>query len=459
MVVTNGKIATSVGVFKAGLAIDGGKIVAVAKDVNLPRADVRINAQEKIVMPGVIDAHTHIYIPKLLHENFGTGTKAAAVGGVTTVVEMPSLDEWLTTTVRNLLRKKRVGEKEAFVDFALYGGEIQEEKDTLQIADLVREGVVGFKITMGGETAVKNDGIMIEALRRIAEVGSVATVHAENHELLDYFKRKIVSEGRKDLAAHSDSRPNMVEAEAISRAILYSGAVGNRLHIAHMSTKEGVQLVKQAKSRGVKVTSETCPHYLLFTRDDYVRYGPQIIMNPPLRSKEDVMSLWWALANGLVDNIVTDHCAFYRKEKETGWENISNIPAGIPGLETLVPLMLSEGVNKGRISLQRLVQLLSENPAKIFNLYPRKGTIQIGSDADLVVVDLKKESIISSDILRCIADFTPFEGWRIKGWPLITVVRGTIVAREGEITGSAGFGRFAPSARVENLAFEPGDFK
>jgi len=445
-VITNCRIATAIGVFKAGLAIDRGKIVAVARDVNLPRADVRIDARGKIAMPGAIDAHTHIFIPGWIRENFETGTKAAAVGGVTTVIEMPSLDEWLTTTIENLQRKRREGEKEALVDFALYGGEIQEEKDTLEIGDLVKEGVVGFKITMGGSTAVRNDGIMIDALRRIAEARSVAAVHAESQQLLNYFRKKVVSEGGKDFAAYSDSRPNIVEAEAISRAILYSKEAGNRLHIAHMSTKEGVRLVKQAKSEGLRVTSETCPQFLLFTRDDYAKHGPYIVTNPPPRSKDDASGLWRALTDGTVDIVATDHCAFRKEEKDAGWKNVLETPAGIPGLETLVPLMLSEGVNKGRIPLERLVKLTSEDPAKIFNLYPRKGTIQVGSDADIVIVDLKKEDAFDAAKLRCIADFTPFDGWRIRGWPLITMVRGTIVAQEGEVTGKPGYGLFTPSA-------------
>lgn len=446
-VIVNAKVATSVGVLRAGLAIDKGKIVAVAKDVNLPRADVKIDVKGKIIMPGAIDAHTHVFIPDLLHETFKSGTKAAAVGGVTTIIEMPSLGEWLTTTVENLQRKRRVGEREALVDFALYGGEIQEEKDVLAIADLVNEGVVGFKITMGGETAVRNDGIMFDALQRIAEAQSIATVHAENNQLLSYFKRKMISKGRTRFGAYSDSRPNIVEAEAISRAIIYSKEAGNKLHIAHMSTKEGVQLVKRAKDKGLKVTSETCPHYLLFTREDYAKYGPYIIVNPPVRSKEDVLSLWRALTDGTIDNIVTDHCAYYKKEKDIGWNDALDTPPGIPGLETMIPIMLSEGVNKERISLESLIRLTSENPAKIFGLYPRKGAIQVGSDADLIVVDLKKEDTISVERLQCIADFTPFDGWKVKGWPIMTLVRGTVVAREGEVIGKPGFGQFVPSTK------------
>lgn len=226
LVIKNGKVATPVGLIKAGIAVDEGKIIAIAKDTNLPRSDLSIDMKGKIAIPGIIDSHVHICMPERLCETFETGTRAAAAGGVTTVIEMPSLGRWLTTTMENLQWKRKTGEEQALIDFALYGGEIQDERDLKEINDLAKEGVVGFKITMGGGTAVKNDGILIEAMHRISESGSIMSVHAENNQLLDHFKRELISEGRRDLLAHADSRPNIVEAEAVSRAILYSEQMG-----------------------------------------------------------------------------------------------------------------------------------------------------------------------------------------------------------------------------------------
>ncbi|MEM2897091.1 MAG: dihydroorotase family protein [Candidatus Bathyarchaeia archaeon] len=447
LVLKNGKIATSSGIFEGSIAIDEKKIVAIGKDALMPSANKVLDCSNKLILPGVIDTHVHVYIPGWIKETFKSGTRAAAVGGVTTILEMPSLDELLTTTVKAFEEKRRIGEKEAVVDFGLYGGEIQDQKDYEEISSIVERGAVGFKITMGGDTAAKNDGIIYESFKRISKSNSLAAVHAENNDLLSYFKELMLKSGRSDYAAYSDYRPRVVEEEAISRAIVFSKHAGNRLHIAHMSTKEGAILVKQAKMNGLRVTAETCPHYLLLSREDYEKYRHYIIINPPIRTKEDNENLWDGLAKGFVDNVATDHCAYYKTEKDKGLKSLWDTPPGISGLETMLTLLLSEGVNKGRISIETLVRITSENPAKNFGLYPRKGSLQVGSDADFVIVDLKKEHIIKKDLLESAGDFTPFEGWKLKGKPLITIVRGEIVAEEGEILAKEGYGKFVPSRR------------
>jgi len=452
LVLLNGKMATRAGIVEGGIAVENGKVAALAKEVNLPKADRRVDLRGKIALPGVIDGHTQVFRPPFLNETFETGTRAAAVGGVTTVVDMPSLGEMLTTTVSNLRRKLEIGQKESLVDFALYAGEIKEEEHLNEIRELVGEGVVGFKITMGAyETSIQSDGVLLEAFRRIADSGSLATVHAENGQLLKHFKAQLVRSQRTDFAAYSDSRPNIVEEEAISRCLLYSRSTGNRLHIAHLSTAEGLQLVGEAKSRGLPVTAETCPHYLLLTRDDFEQLGSLIVYNPPPRSKRDAEALWAGLAKGTVDNLVTDHCSYSREEKSVGEKDLWSTPPGIPGLETLVPLMFSEGVDRGRISLQRFIQLTSEKPAKIYGLYPRKGSLQPGSDADITVIDPGKIWRIAADELQCVADFTPFDGWKVRGRPVMTYVRGTLVSSEGEVVSPPGFGKYMPARRSANL--------
>lgn len=449
LIIKNARIVTARDVYTGGIAVDEGKIVSICKDPLLPSADSTIDAGGRAVLPGAIDAHVHVYIPGWLRETFETGTKAAAVGGVTTIIEMPSLDEFLTTTVENFEKKKSIGGKEAVVDFALRAGEIQEEKDFLEIADLVRAGAAGFKITMGGgPTAVKNDGIMFESFKRIGEAKSVAVVHAENHQLYEFLGKKAVQKGENDPLAYSLSRPNIVEAEAISRAILFAKFAGNRLHVAHITTKEGAELVRNAKDNRQSVTAEVTPQALLLNKKDYKKYRHYIIMNPPVREKEDNSALWNSLRNGTIDCIVTDHCAYTKEEKDVGLKNIWNTPPGIPGLETLITLLVSEGTNKNRIKLQRLVQLCCENPARIFGLYPRKGVIRIGSDADLMVVDLKKEDVIRASQLQCIGEFTPFENWKVKGKPVLTLVRGQIIADEGNVVGKSGYGEYIPSLRT-----------
>jgi dihydropyrimidinase/allantoinase len=202
---------------------------------------------------------------------------------------------------------------------------------------------------------------------------------------------------------------------------------------------------------GLKVTAETCPHYLIFSREDYAKYKHYIIINPPIRTEEDKEALWDGLTKGFIDNVATDHCAYYKSEKDKGLMSLWETPPGIPGLETMLALLLSEGVNKGRISLETLVKITSENPAKNFGLYPRKGSLQIGSDADFVIVDFKKEWTITKDLLKSAGDFTPFEGWKVKGKPIITIVRGEIVAEEGEVLAKEGYGKFIPSKPYELL--------
>jgi D-hydantoinase len=451
LVLKNGKIATSSGVFEGSIAISDGKIVSIGKEALMPPASKVLDCSNKLILPGVIDTHVHVYIPGWIKETFRSGTKAAAVGGVTTILEMPSLSEFLTTTAKAFEEKRKIGEKESIVDFGLYGGEIQDPKDYEEIPSIVKHGAVGFKITMGGDTAAKNDGIIYESFERIAKSNSVAVVHAENNDLLSYFKERMIKSERSDYAMYSDSRPSVVEEEAISRAIVFSKHAKNRLHIAHMSTKEGAHLVKQAKMNGLKVTAETCPHYLIFSREDYAKYKHYIIINPPIRMEEDKEALWDGLTKGFIDNVATDHCAYYKSEKDKGLMSLWETPPGIPGLETMLALLLSEGVNKGRISLETLVKITSENPAKNFGLYPRKGSLQIGSDADFVIVDFKKEWTITKDLLKSAGDFTPFEGWKVKGKPIITIVRGEIVAEEGEVLAKEGYGKFIPSKPYELL--------
>ncbi|MCD6484800.1 MAG: dihydroorotase family protein [Candidatus Odinarchaeota archaeon] len=448
-VIKNGKFVFGSEIVEGGLVAEDDKITTIAKTVNLPKdADKIIDAKGNLILPGVIDGHVHVLIPPYLKDNFETGTRAAAVGGVTTIVEMPSLFEYITTFLDKLKWKIDLGEKESYVDFALYGGEIQTEEDLRDIQKLAEAGVVGFKITMGGETAYKHEGIFYEALRRIQKANSMATVHAENNQLLDYFYKEAEERLKKgEKVLYSESRPNVVEAEAISRAILYSKYVGNRLHIAHMSTKEGVELVRRAQYKNLPVTAEATVHHLLFSRDDYEKYKHYIITNPPQRSKEDVESLWNAINEGVIANIVTDHCAFTKEEKDEGIKNVLKTPAGIHGLETETRLILSEGVNKGRITLQKFIEVMAENPAKLYGLYPRKGVIAIGSDADVIIVDLKKEEKITMDIIQSVAGYTPYDGWIVKGVPLMTIVRGEIVAEGWEPVGKKGYGKFVPSKR------------
>ncbi|MCK4478214.1 dihydroorotase [Candidatus Bathyarchaeota archaeon] len=443
LVLKGGKIVTSAGVLEAGIAVDRGKVVVVAKETHLPKADKVMNVHGSLIMPGFIDAHVHVCDPGFIRESFETGTKAAAVGGVTTIIDMASSMKLRTSSVAMLLKKREMGERESFVDFALYGGEISDEKDLREIQKLVKAGVVGFgEIMMCGDAPIKNDEIMLEAFHLISNAKSIAAVHAEDNTTLNYYKKKLLAEGRKDIMAFADARPNLAEAQAISKTLLLSKKTDAKLHVCHLSTKEGVNLIREAKAQGSRVTTEVCPHHLYFTRDDYEKLGPYIITTPPLRTKEDANQLWRALNDGTVDLVVSDHCAFTKSEKDVCWEDVWNTPPGVPGLETLVLVMLGKGVREGKITLERFVEVASENPAKLFGLYPEKGSLQKGTDADLTIVDLKQDHKIRSEDLKCVADYTPYEGWTVKAKLMMTLVRGKIISEEGEIVGKRGYGSF-----------------
>lgn len=443
LVLKGGKIVSSTGIIESDVAVDQGKIVGISKETNLPKADTVLNVCGLFVLPGIIDAHVHVCDPGFIRESFRTGTAAAAAGGVTTIIDMASSAQLRTSSVVMLKRKREMAEKESFVDFGLYGGEISDEKDLVEIGDLVRAGVVGFgEIMMCGDMPVKNDEILLEAFRLISRAKSVAAVHAEDNSVLTDLKQRMVSKGRKDVMAFADARPKEAEIQAIAKALILSRKANVSLHVCHLSTREGLDSIRGAKARGMHVTTEVCPHHLFLTRDSYTELGPHVVTTPPLRTKYDAHALWSGLYDGNVDLVVSDHCAFKKKEKDVGLQDVWKTPPGVPGLETLALVMLGKGVNEGKISLEKFVKASSENPAKIFGLYPKKGTLQKGSDADMLVVDLHKQHKIKAEDMKCVADYTPYEGWIVNADHVMTLVRGRIVAKDGEIVGKMGYGNF-----------------
>ena len=349
-----------------------------------------------------------------------------------------------TTTTHALKEKKRLCKEQSLVDFALYGGALSTNLDDMP--KLVEAGVVGFKT--GLCDIVKsifprlNDAEILEVFKKVREIGSGVGVHAENDEIITYLTEKLQKSGRVDPLAHGESRPVIAELEATSRAILLAAEAGNRLHIFHMSIASGADLVQRAKAGGQAVTAETCPHYLVLNEDHVKELKAYGKMNPPIRSKEEVEKLWKALREGKIDNIASDHAPWPKEEKDKGDKNIWNAPGGFPGIQSMLTLMLSEGVNKGRITLERLVALVCENPARIWKIYPQKGAIQLGSDADLTIVDLKREGVLRADKEYTRVGWTTYEGWRVKGFPVLTIVRGNVVAEDDAAVGKPGLGEF-----------------
>ncbi|MFQ5711434.1 MAG: allantoinase AllB [Candidatus Geothermarchaeales archaeon] len=455
LTVKNCRIVTPSAILDVGIAIDDGKIVAIAKDDRLPNSAKVINAEGNHVLPGAIDAHVHFRDPGYTYkEDFRSGSEAAAAGGVTTVLDMPN-NRPLTSTDQLVAEKARMAGGKSLVDFGLYGCITRENLG--DILGMAEAGVIGFKIYTGqtvGDIPPIDDEAFLRALTLVSQTNLRTGVHAEDEEIRLILEGELKSLGRRDIFAHIEARPNEVEEEGISKAITLAVEAGSRLHICHLSTAEGVELVRRGKAAGHPLTSETCPQYLLLKKKDLERHGLLAKVNPPIRGvQRDINALWRGLCDGAVEAIATDH-APHTMEEKMGGGSVWEAAAGIIGVETMVPLMLTQ-VNRGLLSLNRFAELTSEGPSRCFDLFPRKGAIRVGSDADLTIVDLKREGVIRSDRLRSKSSNTVFDGWRVKGAPILTMVRGKVVYEDGEVVGKPGFGEFLKPALCLGDATNP----
>jgi dihydroorotase len=350
-------------------------------------------------------------------------------------------------TVEALRLKQSCAARGAYVNYGLFGLIVQDNLD--QLTALAQHGVIGFKCYMGetvGKIPAPDDGVMLEAFETIAKLGHRIAVHAENNAIMQRKIAQLKAAGRTDPLAHVESRPDICEIEAVGRAIAFAEWAGARLHICHEGSSHVLPLIRAAKARGLDVTVETCPHYLLLTAEEMPRLGSVLRMNPPVRAPGHQEALWQALYDGTIDVLATDHSPHTIEEKTRPniWEAIS----GFPGVETAMPLMLTE-VTRGRIALNQYVKWASENQAKAWGLYPRKGVLMVGSDADIAIVDLNRESVIDARALHSKCKLTPFDGTKVKGLPVCTIVRGQVVMKDGNIVASPGLGRPVTSSFVQ----------
>jgi len=449
LIIKNGRIVTPRSVYKADIGVKNGVITSISTNLASNNTGKIIDAKTKLILPGLIDAHTHLREPGTEHrETFETGTKAAAAGGLTTVFEMPIAQPPVSTEENFKYRHKIVDEK-AVIDFGLYGGAGKDNTDHLE--SMWKAGAIGFKTFMINPPPsreeeywglyVTDNSQLFNVFREVAKIGLVSAVHAEDSSLVGMLIDELQSSGRKDPRAHLESRPNFVEELAIYAVATLGNIAGINVHVSHLSTREGLEIIKRAKRQGRSITTETCPHYLLLSEEDMDKLGPIAKINPPLRSKRDVETLWQGLRDGSIDILASDHAPYAPPEKLEGYDDIWKSQSGAPQLETTLPLMLTK-INEGCLSIQRLVEVMAENPAKIFGVYPRKGSMQVGSDADFTIVDMNKEEIIDPSTMYSKArDLTPYSGWKVKGVPVMTVVRGVVVMDEGEIVGEIGYGK------------------
>jgi allantoinase len=449
--IVNGDVVTETRTEPLDIAISGGKIVAlVARGTPIEARDV-IDASGKLVIPGAVDIHFHCRAPAYPERgDFATETRAAAAGGVTTIFEMP-ISKPCCATGDIFRSRKALGQRDAYVNFALYGAPGLLDRD--EIADMVNEGAIAFKIFMTGAPAGRNDEFeglclpnvpeLFQAMKLVAETGLVCTVHAENDQLLEWHTAQLRAAGRNDIFTHNESRPPYVEALAVATLLTLNEEAGMNLHIAHTTSKATLDVFRRFKRTGSTATAETCPHYLLFTEHDLERVGPYAKINPPLRQKEDQDALWEGLADGSLIAVTTDHSPFTVEEKERARTDIWRTPPGSPGVEELV-LMMMDAAFKGRLTIEKAVQLMATNGAKRFGIYPNKGVIAVDADADLVIYDPNTTTTIHPDMLFSKAKDSDklYEGMTFRGKVLRTLVNGRTVFNEGKITGEAGWGQF-----------------
>jgi dihydropyrimidinase len=465
LVVRNARVATAADVFDADIGIAQGRIVALAQ--GLPAAPREIDAAGRTVTPGGVDAHCHLDQPMpppaRMADDFDSGTRAAACGGTTTLIPFAVQDKGrsLRDAVDDYHRR---AEGKAHVDYAFHLIVSDPTPAVLnhELPALIAEGYTSFKIYMTYDDLKLDDGQILDVLAVARQHGAMAMVHAENADCIEWLTRRLEAAGRTAPRFHAHARPMLVEREATHRAIALAELVDVPILIVHVSGREAVEQIRWARAQGLAVYAETCPQYLFLTAadlgiDDSYR-GAQCVCSPPPRDASNQQVIWNGLTDGLFTVFSSDHAPFKYdapEGKKPGGQEVPfrHIPNGIPGIETRLPLLYSEGVLKGRLTLEKFVELTSTNPAKAYGLHPRKGTIAIGSDADLVIWG-EAERVLRNEDLHHAVDYTPYEGMTLQAWPALTLAGGDVVWDGANFSARAGRGRFlrcgAPTLRARS---------
>lgn len=449
LVLKGGEIVTPNGVFKGGIAVQGGRITAITSSSSLPTASRVIDCDGLHVLPGIIDAHVHFMDPgRPEREDFTTGTTAAAAGGITLVMDMPMTTPAVTDATI-FKAKRRMLEEKSLVDFCLLAMASNTNLDGLQ--DLKEAGAASFEIfpanfwpstTLPEELILTSDLAAVHALHRIGDINGVAGVLPDAEVLRVRLIEELMAADRTDLHAWSESKPDFYEVSALAKFLGYLRFTETKAVLRQLTTAASMEVVEALWRDGIYV--EVDVQNLTLTEDRLDEIGPYAKTNPPLKTAMDVATLWRALQAGWVDFVASDHGPCLPEDKERGRTNVWECPSGMLGVETLLPLMLDR-VNQGTLSLEHLAALLAENPARIHGLFPRKGTIRPGSDADLTVVDVNRVEVIRGENLHSRLKWTPYEGMRVEGWPVHTIVRGEPVMVDRDVIGATGHGTFIPS--------------
>jgi dihydroorotase len=435
-VLTNAKAYVNKEIVDCSIAIENGKFFKIGKETQIPKADEKINLRNLLVLPGLIDVHVHLRDEgKAYKEDFYSGTAAAAAGGMTTVLDMPN-NAPVTMSAETLKNRMQIAERKVLVNVGFYS---EFPTDLGGVTDIVAQGAVAFKLFMAcqvGGLNIDDDKALQEAFRKVGELGVPVAVHAEDKALLMANEERLKRANRHDAAAFLKAHSEHVELKAVERLLNISAQGDVHLHSCHMTTEEGLNAVIEAKKSGRNVTCEVTPQHLLLSDANFERYGLMLTMMPPLRGKKHIEALWKGVANGWVDILGSDHAPHALSEKSAG--TVWDVKVGMPGLETTLPLMVTM-VRKNRLSLARVVQLLSEKPAEIFNLKDRGG-LKHGKKADLAVIDFKRKFKIDASKFHSKAKYSPFDGWEVQGRPVKTFVNGILIMDEQEIVAKPGSG-------------------
>ncbi len=452
LVIRNGQVVDSISSLPpqaADLAIDRGKICALAKPGQLPFEAARvIDASGLYVFPGMIDPHVHINsrVAGSMRGGFELTSLAAIHGGNTTFFDFtaPARGADLLLSID---QQRQEADGAVFSDYCLHGGiSPMELKELRQIEEAIRRGFPSFKsymLSSRGRPEIE-DGLLLALLEVCARHGALMGIHAENGRLISYFSQRLLQEGKSGIRYFAASRPNICEFEAVQRVIAMARETGAAIYFYHISSAEGAEAVRRARREGLPIYGETCPHYLLFTDEVYAEERGFLFNRvPPVRSQRDQDTLWEALADSTFSCIGTDDVATTLALKKTPppGPDFTDLPGGMPQVETRLAILHHEGVVKGRISLNRLIYLLSTGPARVFGLYPQKGAIAVGSDADLVFFDPNREKTIRASELHSGTDYTIFEGWKVKGWPVMTLLRGQVIIDNGTLVNKVAQGK------------------
>ncbi len=450
--VKNGTVVTAGDRYDADIYIDKGRITLIGQGLNIP-ADTVVDASGKLVMPGGIDVHTHLDMPfggTTSADDFESGTVAAAHGGTTTVVDfaIQNFGEGLFPAFEGWMKR---AEGKAVIDYAFHM--IVRELTDQVSGDMDRltkhEGLTSFKLFMAYPGVFQvDDATIFRALLKTKENGGLVCMHAENGGVIDTLVKEALRKGQTAPKYHALTRPTRAEGEATGRAIALAEMADVPIYIVHLSCSDALEKIKQARDMGLPAYAETCPQYLFLSHEDYERpgfEGAKFVMSPPLREKWNQVALWKGLAKNDLQVVSTDHCPFCMNEppqKQLGKDDFSKIPNGAPGIETRLMLLWDGGVRAGRIDPHRFVEITSTNPARMFGLWPRKGTVAVGSDGDLVIWDPDKEVTLSARTLHMRVDYNPYEGRTIKGAPAVVLSRGDVIVDHGQFKGGKGRGQF-----------------